>query len=45
MNHDLKSLLEDVEAFCIENETVIPKMDTMVTKWYNKKRRKTPCHH
>jgi hypothetical protein len=28
-----------------ENETIIPKMDTMVTKWQNKKRRKTSGHH
>ena len=32
-NDGWESLLEDVKSFCIENEIVIPSMDTMVTKW------------
>ncbi|XP_051222060.2 uncharacterized protein [Lolium perenne] len=32
-DHGWDSLLEDVKSFCIENEIIIPSMDTMVTKW------------
>ena len=32
-NQGWESLFEDVKSFCIENEIIIPSMDTMVTKW------------
>jgi hypothetical protein len=32
-NHGWESLLEEVKSFCIENDIIIPSMDTMVTKW------------
>ncbi|XP_051211000.1 uncharacterized protein [Lolium perenne] len=32
-NHGWESLFEEVKSFCIENEVIIPSMDTMVTRW------------
>jgi hypothetical protein len=32
-NHGWESLFEEVKSFYIENEVIIPSMDTMVTRW------------